>query len=341
MNTKIKTDKLSIGYEEKGRGTTLLHEDIKLELMSGEFTCLLGPNGAGKSTLIRTFAGFQPSLEGAVFIEEKQLELLSEKELSQKISVVLTERTNIENMTVSELVSMGRFPYTGFFGSLSNEDKAIVNESIESVGISRMKSRMLTKLSDGERQKAMIAKALAQQTSVIILDEPTAFLDLPSRIEIMRLLHHLAADTDKAILLSTHDLELALQFADRIWLMGKNKQIKTGVPEDLILNNHFKNFFERDGIIFDNYNGAFKTLKEKKEEVMFTGNGICTKWAKRALERNGYIESEEKTSEKGILVNVKNESCYEVYYKSELAGTAETIENLIQLMKGLNLNKNS
>lgn len=339
MNIKIKTDKLGIGYEEKGKSRTFLHEDIALELKSGEFTCLLGPNGAGKSTLIRTFAGFQKSLAGTIFVEDKKLELLSEKELSQKVSVVLTERTNIENMTVSELVSMGRYPYTGFFGSLSADDKQLVNQAIESVGISRMKNRMLTKLSDGERQKAMIAKALAQQTSVIILDEPTAFLDLPSRIEIMRLLHHLAADTDKAILLSTHDLELALQFADRIWLMGKNKQIKTGVPEDLILNNHFKNFFERDGIIFDNDNGAFKTLKEKKEEIKFAGNGIYTKWAKRALERNGFIAVEDEAVKPDFLIDVKNETCFEVYYKSELSETAKTIEELIALMKKLTAGK--
>jgi len=334
MNIKIKTDKLAIGYEEKGKNKTFLHQNIKLELKSGEFTCLLGPNGAGKSTLIRTFAGFQKPLEGSVFIEDKPLELLSEKELSQKVSVVLTERTNIENMTVTELVSMGRYPYTGFFGNLSVNDKKIVKQAVASVGISRMKNRLLTKLSDGERQKAMIAKALAQQTSVIILDEPTAFLDLPSRIEIMRLLHHLAAHTNKAILLSTHDLELALQFADRIWLMGKNKQIKTGVPEDLILNNHFKSFFERDGIIFDNYNGVFKTLKEKKEEIKFTGNSIYTRWAKRALERNGFIAAKEETNI-DFLIDVNDETNYKIYYKSKLVETTSTIEDLINKMKKL------
>lgn len=335
MNKKIKTDNLSVGYAEKGKETIVLHEGINLELMSGEFTCLLGPNGAGKSTLIRTFAGFQESLGGTVYLEDKKLEDLSEKELSQRVSVVLTERTNIDNMTVAELVSMGRYPYTGFFGNLSKEDKDIVNEAIDSVGIPQMKNRMLTKLSDGERQKAMIAKALAQQTPVIILDEPTAFLDLPSRIEIMRLLHHLAADTDKAILLSTHDLELALQFADRLWLMGKNKRMQTGVPEDLILDNHFKSFFERDGIIFDNFNGAFKTLKEKKEEVKFSGNGIYTKWAKRALERNGFIAVEEDSAEPDIMINIKDDKSFEVYFQSKLVDKTSNIEDLINLMKNI------
>lgn len=333
MKVKINTKDLAIGYEEKGKGINILHENIELNLMSGEFTCLLGPNGAGKSTLIRTFAGFQDSLKGAVYLEDKLLGNLSERELSQLVSVVLTERTNIDNMTVRELVSMGRYPYTGFFGSLSKDDEKVVDDAIESVGIPQMKNRMLTKLSDGERQKAMIAKALAQETPIIILDEPTAFLDLPSRIEIMRLLHHLAADTDKAILLSTHDLELALQFADRIWLMGKNKKMKTGVPEDLILDNHFKSFFERDGIIFDNYNGAFKTLKEQKEIVKFTGNGIFTKWAKRALERNGFIAAEENENDVDLHINVEDDKEFEVYYRLKLVDKTNNIEDLIGIMK--------
>ena len=333
MSSKIITNDLSIGYAEKGKETIILHESIDLKLFSGEFTCLLGPNGAGKSTLIRTFAGFQNSLNGDVLIEDKKLQELSEKELSQMVSVVLTERTNVDNMTVEELVSMGRYPYTGFFGSLSSMDKIIIDEAIESVGISKMKKRMITKLSDGERQKSMIAKALAQQTPVIILDEPTAFLDLPSRIEIMQLLHHLAVEKDKAILLSTHDLELALQFADRIWLMGKNKNIETGVPEDLILNNHFKNFFERDGIVFDNLSGAFKTLREKKKEVKFIGNGVFTKWAKRALERNGFIEPDNESTNPQIIINSEDKNSFKIYHNSNLIATSQNIEELISVIR--------
>ncbi|MDE6451490.1 MAG: ABC transporter ATP-binding protein, partial [Odoribacter sp.] len=245
----IQLRQLRIGYKDKSHHK-IVAENICCDLFSGELTCLLGTNGVGKSTLLRTLAGFQPKLNGQIILKDKELNEYTDRELSTVISVVLTEKCDIRNMTVRELVGMGRSPYTGFWGKLSREDREIVEKAIESVNIGQLASRMLHTLSDGERQKAMIAKALAQETPVIYLDEPTAFLDFPSKVEIMQLLHHLTRKTHKTIFLSTHDLELALQIADKIWLMDKTNGISTGTPEDLALKGNLSHFFARKGITF-------------------------------------------------------------------------------------------
>ena len=238
---------LSIGYRGKNSRKTVA-AGISGAICSGELTCLLGTNGVGKSTLLRTLSAFQPPLEGNILLQGKPLAKYKDKALSTLVSVVLTEKCDIRNMTVRELVGMGRSPYTGFWGRLNHEDLAVVDAAIDRVNIRPLAERMLHTLSDGERQKAMIAKALAQETPVIILDEPTAFLDFPSKVEIMQLLHRLTREAGKTIFLSTHDLELALQIADKIWLMDRNKGIVAGTPEDLALNGHLSGFFASKGI---------------------------------------------------------------------------------------------
>lgn len=227
----IHIEKLSIGYPGKG-DVKVVASDICAGINSGELTCLLGANGVGKSTLLRTLSAFQPKLSGEIRIQGKEIGSYTDKQLSKVISVVLTEKCDIRNMTSVELIGLGRSPYTGFWGTLSKEDKEVVDHAINLVGISHLAHRMVHTLSDGERQKVMIAKALAQETPVIILDEPTAFLDFPSKVEMMQLLHQLSRQTDKTIFLSTHDLELALQIADKIWLMDKANGVTIGTPED-------------------------------------------------------------------------------------------------------------
>ena len=224
---------------------------INAGINSGELTCLLGANGIGKSTLLRTLSAFQPKLSGEIFIQGQEIEQYKDKELSMAISVVLTEKCEVRNMTVTELVGLGRTPYTGFWGTLDEDDKQIVERSISLVKIEKLADRMVHTLSDGERQKVMIAKALAQETPIIFLDEPTAFLDFPSKVEMMQLLHRLSRQTNKTIFLSTHDLELALQIADKIWLMDKMNGVIIGTPEDLSLNGSLSAFFAHKGIIFD------------------------------------------------------------------------------------------
>ena len=245
------------GYRT-GNKTTVITKGVCASLYSGELTCLLGPNGAGKSTLLKTLTAFLPPIKGKIYIEHKPLEDYSDAELSKVIGVVLTEKLSLNNMSVEELVGMGRSPYTGFWGHMNDTDRKIVEESIVLVGIENLKGRMIQTLSDGERQKVMIAKALAQETPVIFLDEPTAFLDYPSKVEIMQLLQRLAREKNKTIFLSTHDLELALQIADKVWLMDKIHGVTIGTPEDLSLNGDMSKYFHREGVAFDRESGLFK-----------------------------------------------------------------------------------
>ena len=206
---------LATGYKGKHK-THIVARDINASIYAGELTCLLGANGAGKSTLLHTLSGFLPKLSGEIRIMNKEVEKYSDADMSKVISVVLTEKCDLRNMTVEEMVALGRSPYTGFWGVLKKGDKEIVSRAIAGVGIEVLTGRMMHTLSDGEKQKVMIAKALAQETPVIFLDEPTAFLDFPSKVEMMQLLHRLSRDTGKTIFMSTHDLELALETVDRI-----------------------------------------------------------------------------------------------------------------------------
>jgi len=256
-NTAIQIKNLSIGYSVK-QGTKPVAADLNATIYSGELTCLLGANGVGKSTLLRTLSGFQPQLSGEISIFGKPIESYSGKELSQTVGIVLTEKVDIRDMTVRDLISLGRNPYTGFWGRLDDVDETVVNEAIAYLKIEELSDRSIHTLSDGERQKMMIAKALAQETPIIYLDEPTAFLDFPSKVEIMRFLHFLAVQSGKTIFLSTHDLELALQIADKLWLMDKQKGLIIGTPDELRKNGALENFFRCEGAYFDRETGLFR-----------------------------------------------------------------------------------
>lgn len=257
--TAIQIKNLSIGYPGKHKIKPVI-ADLNAVIYSGELTCLLGANGVGKSTLLRTLSGFQPQLTGEIFISGKPIETYSGKELSQTVGIVLTEKVDIRDMTVWDLISLGRNPYTGFWGRLNNIDEAVVNEAITYLKIKELSDRSIHTLSDGERQKVMIAKTLAQETPIIYLDEPTAFLDFPSKVEIMRFLHSLAVQSKKTIFLSTHDLELALQIADKLWLMDKQKGLTVGTPDELRQNGALENFFRCEGVYFDREMGLFRIL---------------------------------------------------------------------------------
>lgn len=251
MNTEaIILRDLGIGYTTK-HGVITVAEDINGTICSRELTCLLGANGVGKSTLLRTLSAFQPKIQGEIMIGGRDLSDWTDKELSRLIGVVLTEKPDVRNMTVRELVSLGRSPYTGFWGTYSKEDLQIVDEAISLVGIDLLSRRMVHTLSDGERQKVMIAKALAQQTPVIYLDEPTAFLDYPSKVEVLQLLRRIIREAGKTIFLSTHDVELALQLADVVWLMTRGERMAIGSPKTLAKQGDLGRFIEREGISFD------------------------------------------------------------------------------------------
>jgi len=283
MRCVIETSALKIGYSRRQP----LHEDLNLQLEEGQLTSLLGLNGAGKSTLLRTICGFLPSIEGKIKILGRALDDYSQRELSTIIGVVLTDRTNTGGITVRELASLGRYPYTGFFGRLNNKDLVVVNDALDATGMLYKANCPVAELSDGERQKVMIAKVLAQQCPVIILDEPTAFLDVSSRIETIALLRRLTSEHGKTVLMSTHDLDTAIRMSDCLWLLRLNKPLLNGAPEDLILSGAFNSFFDNKNIRFDISTGKIAATHSQRS-ISLEGDSNTTHWIANALIRNGF-----------------------------------------------------
>ena len=318
----LNTKKLDIGY-----GKTHIAKNLMLQLYAGEMVCLIGPNGCGKSTLIRTLVGLQDSLGGNIEIKGKKLNKISLSEKSKLISWVLTDNMPTGSLKVSEIVEMGRFPYTNWFGKLSEKDKHIINNAIEAVHLTHKKDYRYNSLSDGEKQRTMIAKALAQDTPIIFLDEPTSHLDLPNTIEIMQLLRELARKTKKAILLSTHELELTLQVADKIWMMTPNK-LTRGLPEDLILSGSLQKTFGTERFRFDETTGGFRMNYPASKEVSLQGDkNVFYYWTERALLRNGYKITENSP----LWINIKGDGKWDLHLDTHHQ-EFYTIENLLFTM---------
>lgn len=240
---------LYIGYSDDDNRHIVAHT-LNASLPGGVLTCLIGANGVGKSTLMRTMAAFQPPLKGEVYVEGKGIGEYSPNELAECIGVVLTEKTMPAELTVEEVIGLGRVPYTDFWGTLTRHDKEVVDEAIALVGLEQLRRRKIYQVSDGERQKVMIAKALAQQTPLIFLDEPTAFLDYPSKIATMQLLRRLAHEQGKLIVLSTHDLEIAFQIADRLWLLQQSG-LQTGTLDELSESGAISAFLDSNELHYD------------------------------------------------------------------------------------------
>lgn len=269
----ISAQKLSVGFRSRGK-EQMLFEKIDVHLPPGELVCFMGSNGVGKSTLLKTLAGLLPPLAGKVNVHNKD------------VALVLTDKITATNMTVYDLVSFGQYPYLDWRISLSPSNIEIIEDAIRQVHLESLRNRKLSELSDGQLQLVMIAKALAQQTPVILLDEPTAHLDLNNRVEVMNLLRSLSRKMGKSILVTTHELDLALQTADLIWLATGDKKIKTGIPEDLVLEGAFDEVFQFKG--FDLKTGKVEHEAHRKKEVQLLGTGYSFLWTKNALERSGY-----------------------------------------------------
>lgn len=284
----LHTTGLHIGYASGKKKLKTVSGPLNLDLYAGELICLLGPNGCGKSTLLRTISGLQHPLDGRIELSGENLAQLKPTAIAKKISLVLTDTVRSGNLDVYALISLGRYPYSGWLGILTAEDKAAIDHAIKATHTAPFLTRKMDSLSDGECQKVMLARAIAQDTPLIILDEPTAHLDLPSRIQLMRLLHELARETSKAILISTHELDLALQVADQIWLMDSDGHLVSGLPEQLILDGSFQQAFDKDGIAFDAATGAFHLHSAEKVIIHLIGDGIAAFWTRKALVRKGF-----------------------------------------------------
>jgi len=277
----------SIGYSGRANVHKVVKSGISVYALKGELVAVIGENGIGKSTLLRTISGFQPSVGGDFLLCGKPISTYREKDLALLMSFVSTEIIRVSNLSVFDLVSLGRYPYTNWFGKLLEEDIFLVEEAISAVGLRGYEYRMVNHLSDGERQKVMIARSLAQNTDIIVLDEPTAFLDLSNKYEIVHILHQLAREKEKTILFSTHDLTTAIAESDRLWLM-LGASVEQGAPEDLILNGQIDSIFHSKHLYFDREKGDFRIRKLTKRDAHVNGEGIALGWTNKALTRNGF-----------------------------------------------------
>jgi iron complex transport system ATP-binding protein len=305
INSILSTNNLSIGYKEKHKPANVLIGNINFSIFPGDFVCLVGPNGCGKSTLLRTLTGIQKPISGEVLINGKEISVLDRQELSKEISIVLTESFGMVNASVNSIVSLGRYPHNNWLGILRDEDLKIIKNVLQVTGLSSYINKNILELSDGIRQKVMIARALVQDTPLILLDEPTAFLDAPSKLEIIHMLRSLAKQFNKSIILSSHDLDLALQSSDLIMLITKEQKIEIDTPEDLVLNGHFEAAFNKEDVKFSLQKGIFKMNSTRKIKLQVMGDKTETFWTERALERIG-ISTEPDYTPDGSVTIVKN-----------------------------------
>ena len=325
----LTTHNLTIGYK-----TQVIASDISVSLSAGELVCLLGANGVGKSTLLRTLGGMQSPIKGKVQLLGDDINKLTPQQLAKRLSLVLTDKVDVGMLSAYAVVSMGRYPYTGWWGKLTQKDEAIVNWAIDAVGAVHLATRNLSELSDGERQKIMIARALAQEPVLMLLDEPTAFLDLPRRVEMMQLLRSLARKTNQAILLSTHDLDLALRLADKVWLLAANSSFHIGAPEDLVLSGALAETFKSEGVEFDPLTGEFHLQTPIHGEIDLVGQGIGAIWTKRALQRSGFLIASESPSSQ-IRVEVIS-ARYQIFWRVTYNMAVSEHESIYKLIQFLN-----
>ena len=286
------TTQLSIGYSSDKP----IQQNINISLEKGQIISLMGQNGVGKTTFLKTIAKLIPVISGEVFYDKQSLRVLSTFDLSRRLSLVLTERPSAGNLSVFELVASGRYPFTNWLGKLSQKDQEMIEWALSETQINYIAEKKLSELSDGQLQKVMIARALAQDTAMIFLDEPTAHLDVHNKIEIMMLLRKIANE-GKGILISTHDLQISLQLSDKMWLFNYLEPVNEGIPEDLVLNGSFAQTLYLNDFEYDFKTGRFKSNRiSKNKTISIKGDQESVFWTSHALEKIGYTIAKENSS---------------------------------------------
>ncbi len=336
MEMTLKIEDLATGYRSGKNAGVVLQQGICTTLKTGQMVCVLGPNGAGKSTLLKTLAGFLQPLSGEVYFDGKPLKMLDLKKLSRLVSVVLTDRFSDLYLTAFDVVRMGRFPHASFFGRMKAGDLSLINQTMDKLGVGSLKEKLFYNLSDGERQKVLIARALVQDTPFLFLDEPVAFIDSPGRIEIMEILSGLAHRQGKAILMTTHDMETGLRYADVLWLMHRGKPLLDGIPEDMVLQGKVGEYFQRPGLHFDVEKGRFRANSKSLQgpETVFVKNGGHESiWLANALERKGFtVVQTDGPPGQGVFVEYKNES-FRLYRDAKPVGEVQGIAGVLGKLK--------
>ncbi len=283
---------LEIGFTS-GKFRHVLLPPLHGSAAKGELIAVIGKNGIGKSTLLRTFAGLQDVIAGKLTIDDRNIDDFSRLQLSSKIGYISTEIIKVSNMRVYDLVSLGRFPHTNWLGRIEAADHNMIMEAISKTGMMEFIDRPVAELSDGERQRAMIAMVLSQDAGIMIMDEPTAFLDISSKYEIIHLMNELTINRHKTVIFSTHDLATAVSQADKIWLL-KEQGLTEGAPEDLMIEGSFETLFDSKNVVFNSNDGSFTLRNEEKGRIIVRGEGSKRYWTEKALVRAGYgiVESE-------------------------------------------------
>ncbi|HCQ5682839.1 TPA: ABC transporter ATP-binding protein [Clostridioides difficile] len=278
----LKTNNLSVGYNNN-----VVISNINVEVKNGEILCLLGSNGAGKTTLLRSLSKLISPIKGEIYLNGVNINCISRKALSKKMALVLTNRLLGDLMTVQDIVNIGRYPYTGFFGNLSKKDLIMVDEALESVDALHLKKRYFDELSDGEKQKVLVARALVQEPEIIILDEPTTHLDIKHRLELINILKKLSKEKSISVILSLHEIDIALKSCDKVALIKNNKVIAYGQPEDVVDEDIINSLYELDDKNFNSLLGSVEISNKSKNEVFIIGGGGKATPIYRAFTKKG------------------------------------------------------
>ncbi|SJT02848.1 ABC transporter ATP-binding protein [Clostridioides difficile] len=278
----LKTNNLSVGYNNN-----VVISNINVEVKNGEILCLLGSNGAGKTTLLRSLSKLISPIKGEIYLNGVNISCISRKALSKKMALVLTNRLLGDLMTVQDIVNIGRYPYTGFFGNLSKKDLIMVDEALESVDALHLKKRYFDELSDGEKQKVLVARALVQEPEIIILDEPTTHLDIKHRLELINILKKLSKEKSISVILSLHEIDIALKSCDKVALIKNNKVIAYGQPEDVVDEDIINSLYELDDKNFNSLLGSVEISNKSKNEVFIIGGGGKATPIYRAFTKKG------------------------------------------------------